>query len=140
MQDIRWSDVLVSIRENNPGSPITVWCNEDTPLLWSEILREISGHDPLTRLTDDFNILQTIMKPVGLKRMYDYLAANPPETEVQHRRIVAAFLEKFAIEDAVEEELDAPGWTDELVAALTEIYEEDLFEIERLPGVTFLSP
>ena len=100
----------------------------------------MSGHDPLTRLKDDFGIMHTIMKPAGLKRMNAYLAANPPQTEVQRRRILAAFLEKFAIEDEVEEELDAPGWTETLVAELTEFYEEDLFEIERLSGVTFLSP
>ena len=140
VQDIRWSDVIVTIRETNPGCPITVWCNEDTPLIWSEILRKMSCHDPLTRLNDDFNILQTIMKPVGLKRMNDYLAANPPETEIQHQRVIAAFLEKFAIEAEVEEELDAPGWTEDLVEELTEIYEEDLYEIARLSGVTFISP
>ncbi len=140
VKDVRWSDVILTIRENNPDCPLTVWCNEDTPLIWSEVLREMSGHDPLTRLNDDFGILQTIMKPAGLRRMNEYLAANPPQTEVQRRRVLAAFLEKFAIDDEVEEELDAPGWTEDLVAELTEFYEEDLFEIERLSGVTFLSP
>lgn len=140
VMDVRWSDVIVTIRETNPGCPITVWCNEDTPLIWSEILRVMTGHDPQTRLKDDFNILQAIMKPVGLKRMNAYLAANPPGTEIQYRRVIAAFLEKFAIEEEIEEEVDAPGWTEDLVTKLTEIYEQDLFEIKRLPGVTFLSP
>ncbi len=140
VMDVRWSDVILTIRENNPDCPLTVWCNEDTPLIWNEILRELSGHDPMTRLNDDFGILQSIMKPIGLKRMHKYLADNPPQTEVQRRRILAAFLEKFAIAEEVEEELDAPGWTEDLVAELTEEYEEDLYEIKRLAGVTFIAP
>jgi hypothetical protein len=140
IMDLRWSDVILTIRENNPGCPLTVWCNEDTPLLWSQLLRELSGHDPQTRLNDDFGILNTIMKPIGLRRMNKYLEEHPPETEPQRVRIIAAFLEKFGITDEIEEELDAPGWTEELVNEMTEIYEEDLFEIERMSGVTFLLP
>ena len=138
--DVRWSDVILTIRENNPDCPLTVWCNEDTPVIWPEILRKLSGHGPLTQLNDDFGILQTIMTPAGLDRMNRYLAKHPPETEQQQRRIFAAFLEKYAIEDEVEEELDAPGWTQDLVAELTDIYDNDLSEIERLSGVTFISP
>ncbi len=140
VMDIRWSDVILTIRENNPDCPVTVWCNEDTPLIWSEILRRLSRHKPQTRLNDDFGILKTIIRPVGLRRMNRYIAENPPNTETARRRILAAFLEKFAIEAEIEEELDAPGWTAELVEELTEIYEEDLFEIQRISGVTFLAP
>jgi len=53
---------------------------------------------------------------------------------------VLAFLDKYAIEEAVEEELDVPGWTDELVDQLTRNYEVDLIEIERMDGVSFIQP
>ena len=138
--DVRWSDVILTIRENNPDCALTVWCNEDTPFLWGDILQALSGHGPSTKLNDDFGILQTIMKPIGLRGLNEYLASHPDQSEPQRQRVVAAFLEKFAIEDEIEEELDAPGWTEELVAEMTEIYDEDLFEIERMSGVTFLAP
>lgn len=137
--DMRWSDVIVAIKETNRDCPITVWCNEDTPLIWPEVMREISGHDQSTRLKGGFNILSRIMKREGLRRLRAYLGTNPPQTEVQRRRILAVFLDKYLIEDAVEEELDVPGWTPELVTKLTEVYEEDLFEIDRLPGVNLIS-
>ncbi len=54
--------------------------------------------------------------------------------------MIAAFLDKFAIEEELEEELDIPGWSEEVVDTLTEIYDEDVFEISRIPGVTFISP
>ena len=33
-----------------------------------------------------------------------------------------------------------PGWTDELIEALTDVYDEDVFAIERLPGVNLITP
>lgn len=137
---LRWSDTIARIRGENPDTPLTVWCNEDTPLIWPELLREISGHDPQMVLdgTDDF--LASIMLPEGMDRMHAYLATHPPATEIQRRRIVAAFLDKFAIADEVEVELDLPGWDDALVDDLTEMYDEDVYQIEKMPGVNFIAP
>ncbi len=56
----------------------------------------------------------------------------------QRRQIVTAFLEKFARPEAVEAVIDLPGWTDELVAAMTQAYLQDVERIRRLPGVTLL--
>ncbi|MHC0054481.1 hypothetical protein [Actibacterium sp. D379-3] len=137
---LRWSEVVRAIRDANPQATLTVWCNEDTPLIWPELLREVSGHDPFTTLagTDDF--LSSIMSKTGMKRMNDYLDGHPPANEIQRRRVVAAFLDKFAIEDEIEMELDLPGWTEDLVEEMTELYEEDMFEIERMQGVHFITP
>ena len=55
------------------------------------------------------------------------------------RRIVAAFLGKFAIDEALEEEIDLPGWTDETVEELTRRYDEDLLDIARIPGVRVIT-
>ena len=43
-------------------------------------------------------------------------------------------------EPEVEEELDLPGWSEEFVDALSETYDEDVFLIERIPGVTLITP
>jgi len=140
LSDILWSDVILSIQEANPGCPVTVWCNEDTPLIWPEIMREVSGHDQQTQLEGEFSILSTIISESGMVRLNSYLKSHPPQNEIQRRRVVSAFLDKFALVDEIEEELDVPGWTEDLVANLTEIYEEDLFEIQKLPGVKFIAP
>ena len=140
VMDVRWSDVILTIRENNPDCPLTVWCNEDAPLIWPEILSELSKHDPDKPLGDDFGLLQSIMDPAGMDQMHIYLAENPPKSDEDRRGILAAFLEKFAIEQEVVEELDAPGWTDDLVAELTALYEADMDEIAKISGVTFLVP
>ena len=48
--DIRWSDVIDRILQMNPGVPLTIWCDEDTPLIWPEVLQAVSGHSTQTVL------------------------------------------------------------------------------------------
>jgi len=139
-QDLRWSDLIARIRNILPNAALTVWCNEDTPLIWAQLIREIAGIDPLTKITGGFDLLSSIITADGMKQFVTYLRANPPQTEAQKRRIIAAFLEKFAIEDEVEETVDLPGWTDETVAQLTATYDDDVYLIERMEGVNFIAP
>jgi hypothetical protein len=137
---VTWSEMLRRLRMTHPDSPVTVWCNEDTPLLWAEILRELLDvpFDFPLNGTDD--LVETIMDPTGFKRMRRYLSDNPPQSEMQRRRIVGAFLDRYAIDDEIEERLDLPGWTPELVEQMSLAYEDDMDEITRIPGVTLLTP
>mgnify|MGYP007095986539 FL=1 len=137
---LRWSNLVRRLRETSPQAPVTVWCDEDTPLIWAEVLREVSGHDPLRQLEGTLDVAGAIMSPEGFARMTAYLADHPPQTEIQRRRIVSAFLDKYALAEEIEIELDLPGWTEDYVAELTRLYEDDLIEIARLPGVTFIAP
>lgn len=136
---IRWSDVIGRIQAANPDCPITVWGNEDTPIIWPSVLREIAALDPQTRLKGELDVIREIMSPDGVELLIKYLDERPNLTEIQRRRIRAIFLEKFFLDDAVEEEIDLPGWTDETVDRLTENYEDDLERIEHMSGVNFIS-
>ncbi|WP_456387873.1 hypothetical protein [Profundibacter sp.] len=140
LETLRWSDVISQIQQQNPDCPITVWCNEDTPIIWPSVLREIAGLDPQVRLQGELDVIGQIMSPDGVELLVKYLEERPNLSEIQRRRIRGIFLEKFYLDDAVEEEIDLPGWTDETVDALTDIYEDDIERIERLPGVNFISP
>jgi len=134
-----WSDVIRDIREAVPDCPLTVWCNEDTPMIWPEVLHEVSGLDATIPLRGGFDILDIIMADEGIQRLRTYLTTHPPQNEIQRRRVLSAFLDKYAIEDEVEQELDLPGWTPDLVDELSRAYDEDVQEIASIPGVNFLS-
>ncbi|MEW9918481.1 hypothetical protein AB2B41_02620 [Marimonas sp. MJW-29] len=138
--DIRWSDTIADIREAAPRVPITVWCVEDTPFIWGQVIREMAGIDPQEKIVGSFDLLASIMSKEGMERFRSYLHSHPDMSEVQKRRVIAALLDKFAIEDKIEEELDMPGWTEELVDDLTAAYDEDVFHVGRLPGVTLIAP
>ncbi len=137
--DHHWSGVIADVLAENPDVPFTVWCDEDTPLIWPEVLQAVSGHAEGTVLDDHDELLTKIMSPEGVTRMNAYLDGNTPPSVVQRRRVVSAFLDKFAMPDKVEMELDLPGWTQDTVASLTAGYTADIARIRAMPGVTFLS-
>jgi len=136
---VRWSDVVARIQEANPGCPVTIWSNEDTPVIWPTVLHEIIKLDSDVRLSGEMDIIREIMSEKGFGLLEKYLHDRPNLTEKQRRQIRALFLEKFYLEDAVDETIDLPGWTHETVGALTQIYESDLKEIRQMPNVKFLS-
>ena len=138
-RDLYWSDVIADVLDQNPDVPFTVWCDEDTPLIWPEVLQAVSGHTDGTVLDDTDELLSMIMSAEGLARMNAYIASHAPQTPAQRRRIVSAFLDKFALPDRIEIELDLPGWTEQTIADLTTAYHEDIARIRAMPGVTFLS-
>lgn len=137
---LRWSDLLARIRAALTDLPITVWCNEDSPLLWPEIIRSIAGLPTGTKIIGGFDLLRDIMTREGMERFRAYLQAHPNLSDHQKRRVMVAFLDKFADTEALEEELDLPDWTEALVENLTQRYDDDLIRIRRIPGVQLIAP
>ncbi|WP_299030656.1 hypothetical protein [uncultured Sulfitobacter sp.] len=139
-RDVVWSDTLDLLRQAVPNVPITVWCNEDTPLIWAHIIRQMAGLPDDQKIIGGFDLLSSIMSVEGMKRFRAYLKDHPVMTEHQKRRAIAAFLDKYALEGEVEEELDMPGWTEDLVDEMSDIYDEDVALIARMDGVRVLMP
>ena len=139
-QQLRWSELFSRIRTALPDIPITIWCNEDTPLIWGQIMRDIAAIAPDTKISGAFDLLYEIMSKDGMKRFRAYLKSHPVMSEAQKRRVIAAFLGKFALEEAIEEELDVPGWTEATVEELTNLYEDDVFAIQNIPGLRMIMP
>lgn len=137
---LRWSDLLFRLRHVAPEVPITIWCFEDMPLIWEQIIRDMAGADAQQRVIGGMSLLGAIMSTEGLTRLEHYLQQHPGMTEIHKRRVIAAFLDKFADHDALEEEIDLPGWTEAMVNTLTDFYEEDIDQVSRIPGVTLIAP
>lgn len=140
LRGLRWSDTVREIKEQNPGVPLTVWCDEDTPLIWPEVLQIVSGHAHETVLEDADELLAQLLTEAGLARYQAYCREHPPQSVAHRRRIVTAFLEKFGRPDQVNYEITTPGWTPDLVDALTRSYLEDMDRIARIPGVRLMEP
>lgn len=136
---LRWSEMIQRIRESVPNAILKVWCNEDTPMIWGQLLHELSGLKE-TPLKGSYDLLCEILSPEGFDRFATYMENNAGMTEVQKRRVIAAFMDKFALEGEVEEELDFDGWSEEYIETLTDIYDEDVYNISSIPGVTLITP
>lgn len=139
-QDLRWSETVQAIRAAAPEMPITVWCNEDMPLLWARVLRLMLGVPEGEKIAGAYDLLMTIMSTEGMQRFRAYLNSHAEMSEPQKQRVISAFLDKFALEDEIEEEVDMLGWTDALIDEMTDIYDADMAVVEQIPGVTFLTP
>jgi hypothetical protein len=140
VEDLRWSTLIAALRETNPTVPITVWCDEDTPLLWPEILKAVSGHSDEVTLTDTDDLLASIMSEDGMTRMRTYMQGHPPQNADQRRRMVSAFLDKFALPEQIDFEIEMEGWSEELITRTTEAYDLDVSRIMAMDGVNFLAP
>lgn len=139
-REILWSQMLSRLRAAAPEVRITVWCNEDAPLVWSQVVREMGGLDHGDHVIGRFDLMSEIVSKEGMARFVTYLKGRPAINENQLRRVMAAFMQKYAVEDAIEQEIDIPQWTPDLVNEMTEIYEDDVIELARIPGVTLISP
>ncbi len=138
--ELRWLPVIRAMREALPEARLIVWCNEDTPLLWPDILGAIADVDASGPFEEALDMAESLMTTDGLRRLKDYLAARPPSSPTARRRVHAAFLEKFARPDAMEVEVDLPGWTGEVIESVTADYDADCAEIAAMPGVEYLQP
>ncbi|WP_127903322.1 hypothetical protein [Solirhodobacter olei] len=137
---LSWAEMVGRIRAERPDVPLTVWCDEDTPLIWPEVLRAVAGAAPGTALAGEGARLAGLMSPEGAARLADYLAARPAMPPAQRHRAVAAFLDKYALEGALEMELDLPGWTGALIEDLSRRYDADVEEIAAMEGVRLITP
>jgi hypothetical protein len=137
--DLAWSETIEDILRLSPQTKLTVWCDEDTPLIWPEVLRAVAGLPEDVALGGDDDLLATLMPAEGLTRLQSYLSSHPPGSVMQRRKIVSAFLEKFALPEQLEAEVEMPGWTQEVVDELSQLYAQDVARIMQMPGVTFLA-
>jgi len=137
---IRWSTTVTQILEAAPGVSLTVWADEDTPLLWPEVLRAVSGHAPGMDLAGWLAWYHRLVTPAGHAAMRRWFEQNPPMDDAARRRMLAALLARFVKPEALEGDPLPPGWTEDTVDALSDLYDEDLDLIAALPGVTLLEP
>jgi len=139
---LSWPDMIERLAAGAPNTRIVVWCNEDAPVLWPEILALLAGRSGgnVDGLENWDAFLGELLPAQALARMRSYLAAHPPRDSAHRRRVLAAFLDRFADHAANEEYVDLPGWDHAKVAHVTARYEADILRIERMPGVEFLLP
>ena len=138
LQELRWSETILTMRRAVPDARITVWCNEDSPLLWPDIMRRVTQHPADLHLTDTERVVAPLLREGGVERLQSYLAERPGLTTEARRKILTVFLEKFGDPDALEEEFDLPGWSEATIWELTRAYEMDMDRIAEIPDVDLL--
>ena len=137
---LSWADTIRHIRAELPDLPLLVWCNEDLPLIWPELLRRVAGVPAEAALDGDEEMLGALLTPVGMATLAAYLKAQGPLAASDRRRLTTALLERYAQPGQLEVELDLPGWSAALVEEITDAYYNDVMQIAEIGGVEFLAP
>ena len=111
-------------------------------ILAREVLQAVAGYAPDTMIEDEDDLLNQLMPAEGIKRMRAYIETHPVTSVAMRRRIVSAFLDKFAMKDkrSTSRSRCRAGQEATIDFTLTQIYEQDVERIATTPGVTFIAP
>ncbi|WP_333684464.1 hypothetical protein [Pontibaca methylaminivorans] len=136
-RELRWSDVVMRIRDAVPEVAITLWCSEDAPLVWGRILRAFAGLPDDAMVAGETDLLGAIISEAGMTELRSRLRAAPA---AEREEIMAGIMERHALEDRIHEELDLPGWTPLLVEEMSALYEADMERLKRMPDLQIIAP
>ncbi|MGR3484248.1 MAG: hypothetical protein ACU0BF_02820 [Paracoccaceae bacterium] len=137
--DLRWSEVVARLRAAAPRAAVTVWCHEDRPIVWPDVLRAILGLAGDAAIDGGLDPMAEALAPEGRARLAHELAQTPPDTVAMKRRMYEAVRAAYPAPGAAPTPQLA-GWTPELTEHLTAIYEADLETIADMEGVTLIEP
>ena len=139
-REIRWSDVVKRIKEAAPDIPIGIWCDEDSPLLWDQLIRGITRASDQTPLVGGFDMLSHVISREGIKLLQQNLKTSPPQTHPARHDMIAEVWETHALPDRIEDEITLPELDPSLVEQMTESYDADVERISQMKGVEVLLP
>lgn len=137
---LRWSLVVAEIRAEWPEAALTVWCDEDTPFVWHQMLERVAGVTPEDGFAGSFDWFTSVMIDGGADKLARYLETAPPVDDAHRQRVIAAFLEKYCDPDKLDIDLTATGWDEARLDHLSALYEDDVAQIASMPGVTLVQP
>lgn len=136
--DLRWRNPIQALLRAVPGRRVVIWCHEDVPLIWPEIARLVGNIPSDAPLMGGTMYLEEILGEAGMTRLKEALSVQDQLTVAQRRAISSDMIQNHALPAALEQVIDLPGWTQEVVDQVTDQYHKDVAEIAVLPGVEFV--
>lgn len=137
---LSWLAMIEDIRDLAPDVNITLWSNEEIPLLCGDIACALAGLPADTPLDGEFTLLSSLVSKAGQDELDNLTKQDLSRNDASLRDGLAAIFRQHALPDAIEEEVELPGWNDDVVAAFTELYEQDLARLQTMPDIRFLKP
>jgi hypothetical protein len=132
--------MVEQLRAEVPDCPLTIWCNEDAPLIWPAILRSLTGLPDEVALSNLTDMPARLLTVAGVGALVERVPDGTAVTDTHWLEAASAVLSDHARPEAVEQTYDLPGWTQDLIGTLTGLYEQDVSRVSAMDGVTVLSP
>ena len=138
-RQLRWAPSVRAMLEAVPDREFVVWAQEDLPFTWPEVLRRMAGVGPEVPLVGEDAVLADLLTPEILHDLQANIDATPDLSIRGRRNLVEQALAAGGTVAAMESDVALPGWTQDLIDELSEIYAEDLAEVAAISGVEFIS-
>ncbi|WP_313137606.1 hypothetical protein [Paracoccus jeotgali] len=139
-RELRWAPAIRAMQQAVPDRELVVWAQEDLPFVWPEILRRMADVGPETLLLGDDAILFDLLPAEAMSELQTRIDALPRSEISARRDLIEQALTEHAAPKAMEAAVTLPGWSQDLIDDLDEIYAADLAEIAAITGVEFMSP
>jgi hypothetical protein len=138
--DMLWSNVLKRIRYAAPDALVYVWCNEDSPIIWEDLIRLKANLADDVPITGQYDVISQIVTPEGMQDLMTKSSDKPALDRIARHEMLADILEAHAKPDAMDDEIEFPELDQSIVDALTQSYESDLDVIGAMEGVELILP
>lgn len=140
-----WAPMVRQIRQAVPRARLVLWCDEDSPILWGDILLGLAGPGlaatrPAIALRGLADQIDRLITPEGRALLRQALETGKAAPGPALRGVLATHLERFALSGALETEIALPGWDAALIAEMTANYDHDIAEIGAMAGVDLILP
>ncbi|WP_417268826.1 hypothetical protein [Celeribacter sp.] len=138
--EVSWLPCIDRIQEALPDVPITLWTEEDAPLVWVRILRHLGDLGDDVTMRSPLSAVRSMLSHEGSERLYAYAQKFPPTTTEAFERIALAFLDKYEQVDIVGPAEGIPGWDEDDLEEITAGYDEDIAALSKRDGITVIQP
>lgn len=139
-EDLRWRAPIRQLVQAAGGRRVVIWCHEDVPLIWPEVVRLVGGMPADVPLAGSLLYMHELLGDLGIARLREAMAGQDQLTVARRRQIYAEVLALHALPGMLDQVIELPGWTQEIVDEVTRAYRADVAEIAVLPGVEFILP
>ncbi len=131
---LRWSEPIAALLDACPDCRLTLWCYEDTPLVWDRIAAALAGLADADGLDCGLDMAREILDQEGLSQLEGDLAAAATDSAQERQAIIADHVGRFGIAEKLRERVPET-WDLSQDAELTRLYEIDLARILRMDRV-----
>ncbi|MGJ8624079.1 MAG: hypothetical protein ACSHW1_15070 [Yoonia sp.] len=135
--DVQWSALVYRMKRIAPHCAFYVWCTEDSPLIWEDLIRLQSGIADDTPIIGKFDVLSRIISKAGQEK----LKALPSDADrIARHEALAQIMEENILPDKADEAIHLPELTPAMIAEMSDIYEEDIEALSNMAGVEMILP
>lgn len=137
---LSWTDFLRRLVRAAPGCPLTLWCNEDLPIIWPEILQNLTGFPDVFSFEGLESVITAVSSPDDGTKLAGDDRSKQPTDSAAWRAFVESTGDRHSEPPPGQTISALPGWDADDVQRVTDAYEKEVAVAAGMAAVRFLSP